>query len=303
MIKKLAEVEIGALIKKHYPAALNIRELHGGLVSQTYSFQEGENRLIFQAGNSLEAYEKEKWIDKNIHTILPVRKVLEVHVTENELVYSFSKFIEGNKLFDLNSQELLDIVPAVIKTLEALEKVDVTESEGYGRFDKTGYATYPSWLDFIKAVYNENIYNWSALENNGLDSEVVRNAIQELKVHISSVTLKKKNMVHGDLGSFNLLAKDDQITGIIDWSLALYGDHLYDKANILFWNEDKLQPLVQQITQRYIASPESKERIYCYMLRIGLEEIYNTVILKEVGYDIEWGANRLQRIMDNDLKN
>ena len=37
------------------------------------------------------------------------------------------------------------------------------------------------------------------------------------------------------------------------------------------------------------------------MLRIGLEEIYNTVIRNEAGYDIEWVANRLNEIMDNFL--
>ncbi|WP_409276117.1 hypothetical protein V1499_11015 [Neobacillus sp. SCS-31] len=41
--------------------------------------------------------------------------------------------------------------------------------------------------------------------------------------------------------------------------------------------------------------------MYCYMIRIGLEEIYNTVILNEIGYDIEWVANRLKDIIDNKL--
>jgi hypothetical protein len=76
---------------------------------------------------------------------------------------------------------------------------------------------------------------------------------------------------------------------------------LYDKANILFWNEDKLQPLVRQIKQKYITSTETKAAMYCYMLRIGLEEIYNTVILNKAGYDIEWVANRLTDITNHFL--
>ncbi|WP_026693359.1 hypothetical protein [Peribacillus kribbensis] len=56
-------------------------------------------------------------------------------------------------------------------------------------------------------------------------------------------------------------------------------------ANNLFWNEDKLQPLIQRINERYVHS-DTKEKIYCYMLRIFLEEIYNTVILDETGHDI-----------------
>ncbi|HEU5140212.1 MAG TPA: helix-turn-helix domain-containing protein [Bacillales bacterium] len=301
MQKKLSDQKIKTMIQHHFSSANHLRELNGGLVSQTYSFDADQHRYLFQVGNSLEAYEKERWVFQNFNDILPVREVLKIEQAENGRVYSISTFIEGNKLFDLNSQQLLNVVPSVMKTLEILESIEVPVQKGYGRYDQTGYAPYPTWLDFIEAVYNEKIYNWSTLEKKGLDTEVVKVAIQELKTHINSVSLDKKRIVHGDLGSFNLLAKDDQIAGIIDWSLSLYGDHLYDKANILFWNEDKLQPLIQKIKDQYITSSESKAKIYCYMLRIGLEEIYNTVILDEIGYDIEWVANRLQTITDRFL--
>lgn len=302
MTKKLAFDEIKTLLKKHYPAAINVKELNGGLVSQTYLFEVGEQRFIFQVGSYLEKYKKESFIDKKYNGILPVRNVLEVHQTDNDLAYSIYQYLEGDKLFDLNSQQLLDIVPAVLNTLETLESIEVSDDkEGYGYFDSTGNASYPTWLDFVKAVYNNNIYNWDPLEKKGLDSEVVKNAMEELKTHIKSINLNKKSIVHGDLGSYNLLAKDNQITGIIDWSLAMYGDHLYDKANFLFWNEEKLQPLIKEITNKYITTIETKEVIYCYMLRIGLEEIYNTVIRSEVGYDIEWVANRMNEIMDSFL--
>ncbi|MBS4195004.1 helix-turn-helix domain-containing protein [Lederbergia citri] len=300
MAKKLTEIEIERLIKKHYSNATDFKELGGGLVSQTYKFIADEGKYVFQAGNRTEVYEKERWVYNNFNNLLPVRNVLKVGVDDG-VTYSISNYIEGSKLFDLNSQELLDTCPSIMKTLKVLESIEVTEQNGYGRYDNNGQGAYPTWEDFIKAVFNENIYNWSALERNGLDSSVVTNALQELKSHISSVTLNKKYIIHGDLGSYNLLAKGGQISGIIDWSLSLYGDHLYDKANILFWNEDKLRPLIQQITSKYIDSPETKEKIYCYILRIGLDEIYNTVILNEVGYDIEWVANRLQKIMDSFL--
>ena len=205
-------------------------------------------------------------------------------------------------MFDLNSQQLLDIVPAVLNTLETLESIDVSDDkQGYGYFHSRGNASFPTWLDFVEGVYNNDIYNWGSLEKKGLDSEVVEKAIKELKTHVKSINFSSKNIVHGDLGSFNLLAKDNLITGIIDWTLAMYGDHLYDKANFLFWNEEKLQPLIKEITTKYITNNETREIIYCYMLRIGLEEIYNTVIRNEVGYDIEWVANRLNEIMDNFL--
>jgi hygromycin-B 4-O-kinase len=115
-------------------------------------------------GNSLEAYEKERWIDRNFHHLLPVRKVLEVQQTEKNRAYSISNYIEGSNLFYLNQQELLDTIPAVLKVLDILESIDVSTKEGYGYFDEMGHGVYPTWLDFIKAVYNDNIYDWSDLE-------------------------------------------------------------------------------------------------------------------------------------------
>ena len=298
MRKKLLKEEIITLITTHYPEAINVKELTGGLASQTYLFEQGKQRFIFQVGN-LESFKKQKFIDHELNKTLPVRHVVDIHQTDDKVAYSISEYIEGDKLFDLNSQQLLDIVPAVLHTLEMLESIDVSiDQEGYGYFDSTGNASYPTWIDFIKAVYNDDIYDWSSLEEKGLDSDVVKNAIQELKSNIRCINTNKKSLVHGDVGSFNLLAKDNQITGIIDWSLALYGDHLYDKANLLFWNEDKLQPLIKEVKQKYITSNETKEVIYCYMLRIGLEEIYNTVIRNEAGYDIEWVANRLNDVLN-----
>ncbi|MBS4177002.1 helix-turn-helix domain-containing protein [Lederbergia citrea] len=302
MTKKLSFKETMSLLKTHYPDAINVKELNGGLVSQTYLFEVKEQRFIFQVGNNLESYKKQSFIDRKFNGILPVREVLEVHQTDDGVAYSISKYIEGDKLFDLNSQQLLDIVPAVLNTLETLESIDVLDDkQGYGYFDSTGNASFPTWLDFVEGVYNNDIYNWDSLEEKGLDSEVVEKAIKELKTHVKSINFSSKNIIHGDLGSFNLLAKDNLITGIIDWTLAMYGDHLYDKANFLFWNEEKLQPLIKEITTKHITNNETKEKIYCYMLRIGLEEIYNTVIRNEVGYDIEWVANRLNKIMDDFL--
>ncbi|MDR7072867.1 phosphotransferase [Fictibacillus barbaricus] len=300
--KKRSEDQIKKIIKNHFSSARNIKELHGGLVSQTFYFEEDNNHYVMQIGNREEIYKKEKWVYSFLKQTIPVRNVLHVGVMEDHVTaYSISEYIEGSKVFDLNSQELYDIASDLMRKLERLESVDVSNQQGYGRYDDKGHAAFPTWNDFIKAIFNKDIYNWGALESKGLDTEVVNKAMKEIDAYIGSITLEKKNLVHGDLGSFNVLAKDGKVTGVIDWSLSMYGDHLYDKANILFWNEDKLQPFIQKITKKYIVSSEIKERMYCYMLRIGLEEIYNTVILDEVGYDIEWVASRLKQITENFL--
>lgn len=296
MFPRRTRDEMEAIIRNHYPAASEIKELTGGLASQTVFFEANGNRYVFKTGPRKEAFGKEQWVYDHYQHVLPIRRVIQIYEPERQPPYAIYDFIEGVKVFDLNRQELSEVVPSFLQILSTLRSLEVSNSDGYGRFDETGKAPYPTWLDFVEAIYNDKIYNWSAAEKKGLDAEIIDTAIRKLKSGVSSVTISKKQLIHGDLGSFNVIADRGHISGMIDWSLSMYGDHLYDIANLLFWNEDKLQPLLTHLKAMYSNSPETENTLHCYMLRIGLEELYNTVILQEAGYDVEWVANRLQRI-------
>ncbi|MGG4554603.1 phosphotransferase [Paenibacillus humicus] len=296
MLPKRSKDEIHAMICGHYPEASQVRELTGGLASQTFAFEANSQRYVFKTGSRKEVHEKEQWVYNRYHHVLPLRRAILIQGSEDQPPYAIYDFIEGDKMFDLNSQELVDIVPSVLEILSILNSIEVSEEIGYGRFDSTGNAPYPSWNDFVEAIYNEDIYNWSELDKKGLDADVIDAAVRKLKKGADKIKITKKQLIHGDLGSFNLIAAQGRISGIIDWSLALYGDHLYDIANFMFWNEDKLQPLIAHLKTRYMDTSEDRNTITCYMLRIGLEELYNTVILNETGYDVEWVANRLRKI-------
>jgi hygromycin-B 4-O-kinase len=296
MVPKRTDEEILTIIRSHYDKASDITELTGGLASQTFAFRVNDQRFVFKMGTRKETHEKEQWVYNRYHDRLPLRRLIEIHESEHQPPYAIYHFVDGVKLNDLNSQESVDIVPSVLENLSLLNAIEVTDADGFGRFDGTGTAPYPSWLDFINAVYNEKIYNWSEVEKKGLDAELIDAAIQKIKRGAGSITISKKQLIHGDLGSYNLIAEHQRITGIIDWSLAMYGDHLYDIANFMFWNEDKLQPLIAKLKANYMNTAENQRAITIYMLRIGLEELYNTVILSEAGYDVDWVANRLQRI-------
>ena len=152
-----------------------------------------------------------------------------------------------------------------------------------------------SWPEFISAVFNEKIYNWQLVERKGVDIAIISRALTEMKKHIAYVDVKRPYLIHGDLGSYNLLAANGKITGAIDWNLSLYGDYLYDIANFLFWDEKKLQPLIKALN-KYLSDDVNQRKVQCYVLRIGLEEVYNIVALNEIGYDVSWVLNRINEV-------
>lgn len=293
-----SDAQIENMIKKHYPDACEIRILSGGLVSQTFSFRSGMKKLIFQAGGKKEAYGKEHYVSQMYGHVLPMRIVNGIYENADGRAYCFSDYIEGSKLFDLSPQERIGIVPSILDLLDRIAAIQAPENSGYGRFDEKGVARLGSWREFISSVYCDELYDWRGFESKGLDIGVVRKAIAVMKNSVDCLDIGRPRLVHGDIGSYNLLAEGAQISGVIDWSLSLYGDPLYEAANVLFWNEDKLQPLVSALKERYLPDERNTKKLRCYMLRIGLEEIYNTAMLGEIGYDDVWVMGRLREITD-----
>jgi len=49
----------------------------------------------------------------------------------------------------------------------------------------------------------------------------------------------ERRLIHGDLGSDNVLIKDGKVTGVIDWSSVGYGDWLHDYSRMEFWYPGK----------------------------------------------------------------
>ena len=232
---------------------------------------------------------------------IPVREVDSVHKTEDGVAYCFSKFIAGRKLFDLSDRERREIAEPVIDILLRMAEVEIPANSGYGRFDANGNAPYKTWHNFVSVIYNDKVRDWSVLSLRNFSDTVVRKAIDELQKNIHYAQIDNPCLVNGDAGSYNIIALDGKITGLIDCGSALYGDPLYCMANLLFWNEDKLQDLISMVKQRFFTDEESKGKLYCYALRIGLEEIYNTVVLNEIGYDISWVNNRLGEVVRHGL--
>ena len=293
-----SDAQIEGFIGKWYPAIIDLTPLSGGLVSQTFSFISGGEKYIFQIGNKKESYEKEMYISNHYRDALPVREMLEIHETDDGIAYCISHYIKGHKLDKLSERERREIVMPMIKLMKRMDQIKIPSDKGYGRFDASGYARYKTWLDFISVVYNDRVYDWSGLAAKGYDDLAVRKAIEKIREHIECVQLEKACFV---LCDFDIIADNGCITGVIDSDYALYGDPLYNVASILFWDHLKLRDLTVAVMRHYLADEDSKRKTYCYILRYALEEIYNTVVLNEIGYDGRWIRSRLDELLESGL--
>jgi hygromycin-B 4-O-kinase len=98
-----------------------------------------------------------------------------------------------------------------------------------------------------------------------------------------------RGLVHNDMMNRNVHVSDDgAVTGVFDWGISLYGDHLYDLALIEFWApwfpEIDAPRLRAAALERWTAVPGAldgfDERWKACILRIGLEHIgWNVYLL------------------------
>ncbi len=80
---------------------------------------------------------------------------------------------------------------------------------------------------------------------------------------------------------FNVLTNNNQITAVIDWANAMYGDFLYDLAVLVFW-EPMHEPIkgidwkgeaLKHFENIDLEIQQFEQRLQCCMIHLGLSSM------------------------------
>ena len=183
----------------------------------------------------------------------------------------------------------------VARIMEAISASNLTDTNGFGRFDPAGVAPYASWRDFLLAVAGLHYFYEKAIQDEA-DQRVIRKAVGRV-VELAALCPEERHLVHGDFGSYNVLADKHCVTAVLDWNLALFGDPLYEAANLFFWQEEPLEPLIECLKTQEGGLPHWRERMLCYQLRIGLQEIHDSTAWGSP-VDTGWLTTRCKQLLD-----
>lgn len=196
---------------------------------------------------------------------LPVPEVLEA-AEDGALAFCISRRAPGRPVNDLDPAGASGTAPAVAAVLAAVAASDLAGTGGFGCFDGTGAAPHASWRGFLLSIAGRD---WAPVRRR-VDPALLDGLLATVAV-LAPRCPEARALVHGDSGGSNVLGDGRLVTAVIDWDLALFGDPLYDRANIAFWDEERLRPSAA-LAPRHL--PAFGERMRCYMARIGLEEIH-----------------------------
>lgn len=255
--------------------------------SRAYAFRHGDRELVVRFNPARGAFDPDVLAQRYASHHIPMPRLLEVGDLEGGC-YAISERAFGDFLEDLPPHLMKAALPSILNTLEALRCAETTQTTGFGPWTSTGDGMFRSWGDFLRApgvgTPTEHLGTWrDGLQLSQLGEGTFRAGTAELE-RLSRGCPEQRNLVHSDLINRNVFVSDGRITALIDWQCAMYGDHLYDLAWLLFWAP--WHPGLSTVDMRSAALARWAEtsadlinadtRLRCYELHIGLRHlVYN----------------------------
>jgi hygromycin-B 4-O-kinase len=260
----------------------NLKEIDAGQISRTYSLDlRGQPGILqFTEPNMSQGTLNERLFRTRFSEMqIPIRQVL--HTGEFlGLQFTVAVKAQGRGLNQLPLDEFMAILPAVMDLLLKIASVDTSENSGYGWLAPYGNGICGSWREHLCQVKEEELGNfygrWHKLfETTFLDRQVFEHYYRKMEALID-LTPSRRELVHGGFGYGNVLVKDGQVSVVLDWQDARYGDHVFDLAYLLNWYDKPTQEAGLKVYQESIerigrVEAHLNERIKCYQLYTGID--------------------------------
>lgn len=273
---------VRALLHAHFTSAgADVRPLLGGEFSRAFAFDADGCPYVIRVSASphaAEVYAKDAWAFQHFASPgLPIPRVVAIG-QDDVLHYAISERVTGDRVEVIPSAERPTLYPALLDTLDAIVAVDLRGTRGYGPWSATGVGEAATWRGFLSAIAEnrtEGYYqDWHALFRDSFLERDLFDALYRRMLRLADFCPEERHLLHCDLHFDNILFDGQRITGVIDWGNAGYGDPLYDVAWLRRVNalgETFVDPAL--LDARYGAAPHYLERIACYELALGLDDL------------------------------
>ena len=302
MIKSNYEkVDIQNFINKKYNVNIELKPVVEGMESQVYSYILDNIEYIIRINPSIEGFKKDKYAYEHFNSdLIPIPKIVDLGKFNSTHYYCISEKAKGIT-FEDSSEEIVErLLPDITRIMESINSIDISNTTGYGVFlSDTGNAPFDSWKEYLLNIINDKKYNWEQIKClDYVDSELVEEVITKFK-ELLPFCKEIRKLRHGDYGANNMLVDETfKFSGVIDWDCARYGDPLYEVGSSYFWSTWLMcmEKVSKYWTKVYGHISDFDKIVKCYELHIGLEEIYENAIDKDIE-TLEWIQNRCREIL------
>jgi hygromycin-B 4-O-kinase len=251
--------------------------------------------------HSGEAFAKDDYAWRHFASpALPIPRVLAIGRCEAGH-FAISERAPGRRLAELSTGERRAVLPAALDTLDAIGRVDVSGSRGYGGWGADGNGQSTTWRAFLLDVIedrSEGFYkDWHALFRTTFLERPLYERVYRRMLELADACPEERALIHQDYHLDNVMSDGQRVTGVLDWGNACYGDRLFDVAWVgwVFRKNDGLDAATP-LRERHGAEPRFAERIACYECRIGLDDMrFFARTGRQAQY--EWTRDRLLELV------
>ena len=279
----------------------DVSPLGAGQWSRAFSFDTDNSRLVVRFGDHDEDFTKDRIAASWQQPGLPVPKFIDMGEAFGTF-YAITERAEGKFLDRLTRTEVAEVLPSLLRVLDALRQVPVAQASGFGGWNRSGVGEHISWKDAILTVetkrpriagWKSRLQEWPECQR-AFDQGIER--LQLLAEHVPS----RQDVIHRDWTNRNVLVTGANVTSVFDWGCSMYGDHLYDIAWLTFCTPytlgfDRLE-MLRVARQHYVnegVNPDDFDRrIDCYELHIGLGALTYQAFLGDEGA-AQWLATQI----------
>ena len=267
-----------------------VEVLEPGAWSSAYAFRDNGRDLVIRFSHLRDDFERDALAAGLVGQRVPVPSVTHLGQA-GDLHYAVSERVGGDFLEMLPGQDFEQTLPSLFRTLDALRLADTSATRGFGTWNAEGNGMYASWPEFFEATIidrpGERGGGWRPkLEASDTGAEAYDRDVEVLRRVLPALP-HFRNVLHIDLINRNCFVRDHQISGVIDWGCAMFGDFLYEVAWFTFWSAwypqwaqvDLLAEAQRLYGDAGADLADLHERVACYELHIGLtHQSYNAFI-------------------------
>ena len=251
-----------------------------GQIASAYSFAVGGREYIvrFVTGMMATSFDKDRFAFNRLPPAgVPVPPIIHIGIF-NDFHFAISPKVPGVPLDALSDEENLRLAPGLMETLDLIHSVDISDTEGYGYFDGDGVGLYKGWREYLPSVADEEsddeFYGkwYHMFDDTFLDRELFERVYERMSALLKYCP-EERYLVHADYAFGNVLAHDGEITAVLDWANAMYGDFLFDVAFLdLGYPDFQYRARFRRFyEERSRATPHFEERVLCYKFYISLD--------------------------------
>jgi hygromycin-B 4-O-kinase len=291
----LAPPAIRGWVQACLGAVGDLHQLAEGEESQAFGFQWRGQDHVVRVNRSAQGFAKDRLaFERFAGPALPIPEVVAVGQVDAGHAACITRRLPGITLQDCDAATLARLAGPVAEVLAAIGAADLRGTAGFGEFDHRGLGRHASWRAFLAAPLR---YPWTAVGHR-VERATVRTLLSALD-RLGDACPERRRLVHGDFGSNNVLTDGERVTGVLDWGEALFGDPLFDVANLRYWAPwlECMRVQASWFAERLPADPDVQARLRCYQLRIGLQELYHHAAHGSDAW-VDWHSRRTVALLD-----